>query len=278
MAKLYRLSKRNKKVRKATGKSRKIHQRGGSPASSLLFRELENNPQTNSYNFIESYKAPANLVQQSGGSLASSLVLEQGQDNPGKSYDFLDCANTPKYAQSGGSLSSEMVMGNLTEVPLNKNMAMGVQLLDSTNKPEYLSSVKLYSPLSGGGIKKKMRVINKANMKKYSNKSQSAGGRRSRRRNNKKQTRKHSKRSSKRSMSRSHRSHRQRGGGSDWITSQYSAGPVNYAPQSAEMTAMFTSSGAPNTVTLDVGKAGSGYPMGPNEGGTTGTVGAPVNF
>jgi hypothetical protein len=40
---------------------------------------------------------------------------------------------------------------------------------------------------------------------------------------------------------------------------------------------MFTSGGAACNSTIDVGKAGSGYPMGPNEGGTTGTVGAPIS-
>ena len=275
MAKLQRLS--NKRNSRKSRKSRKTHQRGGSPASSLLFRDLSTNSQRDSYEFIESNKTPSNIVQ-NGGSLASTLVLERGQDNPGKSYDFLDCANTPKYAQSGGSLSSEMVMGNLTPEPLNKSMAMGVPILESTNKPEYLNSVKLYSPLSGGGIaKKKMRVINKSNMKKYSKskKSQRGGSRRNRRNNKTKKNISRKRSHSKRSHSRSSR--RQSGGGSDWISSQYSAGPVNNAPQSAEMTAMFTSGGAACNSTIDVGKAGSGYPMGPNEGGTTGTVGAPIS-
>lgn len=271
MAKLQRLSKSKKYNKKSRSK---IHQRGGSLASSLLSRDLAHNIQRDSYDFIESLKAPSKLVQQ-GGSLASSLVLEQGQDNPAKSYDFLDCANSNKYAQSGGSLSSEMVMGNLTPEPLNKNMGVGVPLLESTNKPEYLNSVKLYSPLSGGG-KNKMLVINKTNMKKFSrSKSNQKGGSRIHKKSKKHSSHKKSKRSHKRTHK---QTHKQCGGGSDWISSQYSAGPVNIAPQSAAMTAMFTSGGAPSTAPVDVGRAGSGYPMGPNEGGTTGTVGAPVNF
>ena len=154
MAKLQRLSKMKNSKNRKNYKSRNINQQGGSLASSLLLRDLTHNTQRDSYDFIEKFKTPSKLVQQ-GGSIASSLVLEQGQDNLGKSYDFLNYANSNKYAQSGGSLSSEMVMGNLTSEPLNKNMVMGQTLLESTNKPDYLNSVKLYSPLSGGGDKKK---------------------------------------------------------------------------------------------------------------------------
>jgi hypothetical protein len=74
----------------------------------------------------------------------------------------------------------------------------------------------------------------------------------------------------------------QKGGGSDWISSQYSAGPSNNAMQDPNMTALFTTQKGMTSAEMNapssIGLAGSGYPMTEFEGGNIGRVGAPISF
>jgi hypothetical protein len=212
--------------------------------------------------------------------------------------------------QSGGSLSSEMVMSNLKPMGIDINSARGVDLLESTVSAKNLNSVKLYSPLSGGGkktgVSNNKRSSKSRKSRKVKKMKKQSGGSRSRRGPCRKNSRtsKHT-RKNKKSHRRSQRGgynkntdattttkhmhggssdnkKMQKGGGSDWISSQYSAGPSNNAMQDPNMTALFTTQKGMTSAEMNapssIGLAGSGYPMTEFEGGNIGRVGAPISF
>jgi len=70
------------------------------------------------------------------------------------------------------------------------------------------------------------------------------------------------------------------GGGSDWISSQYSLGSYNQAEMSAEDVAKFSQSAAGSRSDYmnppNLGLAGSGAPMGSLEGANVNMTGSPL--
>ena len=199
---------------------------------------------------------PSNMK---GGSPASSILMADATTNPPVSVDHIagprirdswyDASLStlePKCGgQAGGSLASDLVTENLT----------GVAKTDSPSpawSPKAnMNSLNLYET-TGGARKRSHR-------RKHKSKSK---GKKSKRNNR-----------SKRRM--------QRGGGSDWITSQYSLGPINNPEQSASYVGQFSSSGATSQSALlnpsTMGLAGSGYAMSGLEGGNVRHVGAPLS-
>lgn len=221
---------------------------------------------------------------QKGGSPASNIVMSDSTMNPPVMNDYAgpdrirdswyDPSLTslePKCGgQKGGSLASDLVMEQLTQKPKTEPF-------DPAWSPKGdMNSLNLYET-TGGARRRKTRRTSHKN-KKASRRSHS---------------RSNSKRKSKRNTlltntlvlgntKRNNRATRQqRGGGSDWIMSQYSLGPNNYPEQPGSWVGQFSQSTATsrndymNPSTL--GLAGSGYPMGSLEGANVSRIGAPIS-
>jgi hypothetical protein len=202
-----------------------------------------------------------------GGSLASDIVMNDATMNPPVMNDYIvsprirdswysdalapidpNCA-----AQKGGSLESDLVNEHLTSKAETK-------AYDPAWSPKGdMNSLNLYETTGGARRRKSHRKFSKSKKVKKSKKNLN---RKSKRRNNKRSSMK------------------QRGGGSDWIMSQYSLGPNNNPEQPGSWVSQFSSSIATpradymNPSTL--GLAGSGYPMTDLEGSNVQHVGAPL--
>jgi hypothetical protein len=128
-----------------------------------------------------------------------------------------------------------------------------------------MNSLNLYET-TGGSRRSRSRSRSSKNKSNKSNKSKGKRkNRKSKRRNNNKRN------NSRRTM---------RGGGSDWISSQYSLGPSNNPEQNSSLVAQFSQSTAtPRSEYMNpttMGLAGSGYPMGSLEGANVQHIGAPL--
>lgn len=216
-------------------------QKGGSPASSIVMSDCTKNPPV-----MNDYAGPDRIRDSWYNSSLSSLEPKCG-------------------GQAGGSLSSDLVMEQLTQKPKTAPF-------DPAWSPKGdMNSLNLYET-TGGARRRKTR---RASHKKASRRSRS-------RNNTKRNSARKSNRNNKRNNKRNNRkTHNQRGGASDWITSQYSLGPSNNPEQSGSLVGQFSLSGAgsrndymnPSTM----GLAGSGYPMGSLEGANIGRTGAPIS-
>ena len=120
-----------------------------------------------------------------------------------------------------------------------------------------MNSLNLYE--TTGGARKHKKYASRKHKKHSSNKKSKRNN--SKRNNSKRNNRRH-----------------QRGGGSDWITSQYSLGPINnpehsVGPFSASSVTSQRDLANPPTM----GLAGSGYSMSSLEGGNVRHIGAPIS-
>ena len=212
------------------------------------------------------HATPTHRVSQRGGSPASNIVMQDSANPPvmndyvvsdrirDPGYNNSLASLEPRCSQKGGSPASSMVMENLTNVPETKPYAEGWTVKGDIN------SLNLYQTTGGS----------RRNNSKRSNNNK--------RKNNK---RNNNKRSNKNNNSKNDNKRRtQRGGASDWISSQYSLGNINAPEMSASAVGVFSQSGATARSELmnpsTMGLAGSGYPMGSLEGANVRQVGAPL--
>ena len=210
----------------------------------------------------KSMKSRSSRSSQRGGSPAADLVM-QASNSPPVMNDFVtsprirDGPMSEPYGgqcggqcggQYGGSDASDMVMEKLANTSTTNKFPEGFNVTGN------MESLNLYKPSGGsrkGGKSRKGRKSHK-------------GGKTRKSKNTKSKNTK-----SKRRM--------MKGGGSDWMSSQYSLGSYNAAEASV---APFSQSVAAsrndymNPPTL--GLAGSGAPMGALEGANVRMVGSPL--
>lgn len=254
------------KKQKSKRQSKRQSQRGGfrgttKPHTTVMHTTI---PHTTH----ESHTTPMHSVAQRGGSPASNIVM-QDLANPAVMNDYVvsDRIRDPGYdnslasleprcSQKGGSPASSLVMENLTDVAETKPYAEGWKVKGDLN------SLNLYQTTGGSRRHRNKRNNNsKHNNKNNSNKNNRRNTRNNKRKNNNKRR-------------------TQRGGASDWISSQYSLGNINAPEMSASAVGVFSQSGATARSELmnpsTMGLAGSGYPMGSLEGANVRQVGAPL--
>ena len=196
-----------------------------------------------------SKKKSLNKNHQKGGSPASNLVHEALDASPHVKNDFVTSPRIREGPMKGGSTASDMVMTHL-----NTNAKTNSFLNDKSIEGD-MNSLNLYQP-SGGSRKSK-------------GKSRKSKGK----------TRK-SKGKSRKSKGKSRKMRKMSGGGSDWISSQYSLGSYNQAEMSAEDVAKFSQSASGSRADYmnppNLGLAGSGSPMSDLEGANVSKAGAPL--
>ena len=155
--------------------------------------------------------------------------------------------------QRGGSEASDGVNSNLTTQSVTEGFPAPYNVKADIN------SLNLYELTGGKGKGKKGKGKRSGKSKDKKGKSKKTS----------------SKRKNKKSMKKSRNSHKRnnhhnnslRGGyGSDWISSQYSQGPVN------------NPSGAAANVAPNRDSAGSGFAMTSLEGANVGKIGAPISM
>ena len=215
------------------------HQAGGSPASEIVMSDTAANPATADY-------VVSPRVRDAGANNSLGGLVPSCQQGGFSSCGSMHPMPSVK-VMNGGSDTSDIVMSQLgsdakTEVRGNSEWP--------AIKAD-MNSLKLYNTTGGSRRHRSHR---------------------------------HSKKSkkSKKSKSRKNKTHRNkskyhRGGGSDWIMSQYSQGPINNPEAS---TSGFSQSMAASRAELmnppNLGSAGSGSPMTAVEGGNVRHVGAPL--
>jgi hypothetical protein len=190
-------------------------------------------------------------IEQMGGSPASDLV-NQASKSPAVVNDFVtsprvrDGPTADTYSgQCGGSDASKMVMSQLGNEYITKSYPTGYNVKGN------MKSLNLYQ--TTGGTRKNHKTCGDRK-----NKSKS-------------KSRKHKNNKSRKNM---------RGGGSDWISSQYSLGSYNGPEMSAGDVAKFSHSQAGTRADYmtppNLGSAGSGHGMGPLEGANVRMTGSPL--
>jgi len=199
---------------------------------------------------------------QRGGSPASDLV-NQAANSPPVMNDFVtsprirDGPMAEPYGgqcggQYGGSDASDMVMEKLANTSTTNKFPEGMNVTGN------MESLNLYQPSGGSRKSGKSRKGGK-HKKGKTNKNKKNGKNRTKSKNTK----------SKRRM--------MKGGGSDWMSSQYSLGSYNAAEASVSpfsQSAAASRNDYMNPPTL--GLAGSGAPMGALEGANVRMVGSPL--
>ena len=197
---------------------------------------------------ISKKKSSLKRDHQKGGSPASNLVNEAVKAHPHVKNDFVTSPRIREGPMKGGSKASDMVMSHLN-ADAKTNSFFGSKPIKGN-----MDSLNLYQP--SGGSRKSKRKSRKSKGK--SRKSSKSNGK----------------------SRKSRRVRKMKGGGSDWISSQYSLGSYNQAEMSAEDVAKFSQSAAGaradymNPPTL--GLAGSGSPMNALEGANVNKAGAPL--
>ncbi len=216
-----------------------------------------------------------------GGSPASDLV-NQASLGPPVLNDFIssprvrDGPNADNFgSQSGGSEESDLVMKQLGDFAKTDKYPLGY------NVKANIDSLNLYQP-SGGSRKnkKKNNKKNKTTKNLRSNKNNSGGKFRKYKNSKNSKNAKNSKKNNLRRNRNRNRNKNMNGGGSDWISSQYSLGSYNGPEMSAEDVGKFSQSQAGSRADYmnppNLGSAGSGYPMGSLEGANVHMTGAPL--
>lgn len=244
-------SQKNKKSQRrgfADNKKMMPYQAGGSPASEIVMADASAPPVMNDY-------------------ITSPRIRDSHHS------DSMVSINSA--CQSGGSPVSDLVMQQLTDTAETK------QGSPAFNPKADMNSLNLYET-TGGSRKRnsKKRLSKRRSSKRRSSKRRSnSNGRNGRNNRNNRNNRKDKKRNN--NSKRNNRSRSMRGGGSDWIASQYSLGPINNTEQSASYVGQFSQSTATSVNTLNnppnLGLAGSGYPMDALEGANVRSVGAPIS-
>ena len=212
---------------------------------------------------ISKKKSSLKRKHQKGGSPASNLVNEAVKAHPYVKNDFVTSPRIREGPMKGGSKASDMVMSHLN-ADAKTNSFIGSKPIKGN-----MDSLNLYQP-SGGARKSKSKS------RKSKGKSRKSKGNS---RKSKGKSRK-SKGKSRKSKGKSRRVRKMRGGGSDWISSQYSLGPSNNPEMSAEDVAKFSQSEAGSRADYmnppNLGLAGSGSPMSALEGANVSKAGAPL--
>ena len=207
-----------------------------------------------------SKKKSLNKNHQKGGSPASNLVHEALMASPHVKNDFVTSPRIREGPMKGGSTASDMVMTHL-----NTNAKTNSFLNDKPIEGD-MNSLNLYQP--SGGARKSKGKSRKSKSRKSKGKARKSKGK----------TRK-SKGKGKGRKSKG-KSRKMSGGGSDWISSQYSLGSYNQAEMSAEDVAKFSQSAAGSRADYmnppTLGLAGSGSPMSDLEGANVSKAGAPL--
>jgi hypothetical protein len=200
---------------------------------------------------------------QKGGSPASNLVNEAVKAHPHVKNDFVTSPRIREGPMKGGSKASNMVMSHLN-ADAKTNSFIGSKPIKGN-----MDSLNLYQP--SGGARKSKSKSRKSRKSKGKSKGKS--------RKSKGKSRK-SKGKSRKSKGKSRRVRKMKGGGSDWISSQYSLGSYNQAEMSAEDVAKFSQSEAGSRADYmnppNLGLAGSGSPMSALEGANVSKAGAPL--
>jgi hypothetical protein len=219
----------------ATGR----HQRGGSPASSLVMADTTKAPVLNDY-------------------VVSDRIRQAG-------YDTSLASLATECNQKGGSPASDMVMENLTDVPQTKAYPAGWTVKGDIN------SLNLYQTTGGSRRRNSNRNNNNKHKKRNTRNNRNSN-------NSRRNSRKHKSRNNHSNRNGNNR-RTQRGGASDWMASQYSLGNINAMNMSAPVSDFSQSQGVSRNELMNpstLGLAGSGYPMGSLEGANVRQVGAPI--
>jgi len=216
---------------------------------------------------ISKKKSSLKRKHQKGGSPASNLVNEAVKAHPHVKNDFVTSPRIREGPMKGGSKASDMVMSHLN-ADAKTNSFIGSKPIKGN-----MDSLNLYQP--SGGARKSKSKSRKSKSKSRKSKGKSKG----KSRKSKGKSRK-SKGKSRKSKGKSRRVRKMRGGGSDWISSQYSLGSYNQAEMSAEDVAKFSQSEAGSRADYmnppNLGLAGSGSPMSALEGANVSKAGAPL--
>ena len=198
---------------------------------------------------ISKKKSSLKRKHQKGGSPASNLVNEAVKASPHVKNDFVTSPRIREGHMKGGSKASDMVMAHLN-ADAKTNSFVGSKHIKGN-----MDSLNLYQP-SGGSRK------SKGKSRKSKGKSHKLKGK------------------SHKSKGKSRRVRKMKGGGSDWISSQYSLGSYNQAEMSAEDVGKFSQSAAGSRADYmnppNLGLAGSGSPMSALEGANVSKAGAPL--
>ena len=198
---------------------------------------------------ISKKKSSLKRKHQKGGSPASNLVNEAVKASPHVKNDFVTSPRIREGHMKGGSKASDMVMAHLN-ADAKTNSFVGSKHIKGN-----MDSLNLYQP-SGGSRK------SKGKSRKSKGKSHKLKGK------------------SHKSKGKSRRVRKMKGGGSDWISSQYSLGSYNQAEMSAEDVGKFSQSAAGSRADYmnppNLGLAGSGSPMSALEGANVNKAGAPL--
>ncbi len=218
-----------------------------------------------------------------GGSPASDLVNQASLGPPvlndfvtsprirnGPNADkFVTQSTAPSTAQYGGSDGSDLVMKQLGDCATTNKYPLGY------NVKANMSSLNMYQP-SGGSRKNKK----KNNKKKNKTNKNNTGNKSNKSNKYKKSNKSSNSKNSKKTNIRRNRNRNMKGGGSDWISSQYSLGSYNAPEMSAADVGKFSQAMAGSRADYmnppNLGSAGSGYPMGSLEGANVHMTGAPL--
>lgn len=205
-----------------------------------------------------------------GGSVASDLV-NQASTSPAVVNDFVtsprirDGPMADTYSdQVGGSNASDMVMSQLGNEATTNSYPSGYSVKGN------MDSLNMYQT-TGGNRRNKKNNNNRKNRSSRNNRN-TRNSHNNRSRSNSKQNNNN--------KNRKQNNNNMRGGGSDWITSQYSLGSYNGPEMSAGDVAKFSQSTAGSRADYmnppNLGTAGSGYPMGSLEGANVRMTGSPL--
>ena len=201
-------------------------------------------------------KSSLKRKHQKGGSPASNLVNEAVKAHPHVKNDFVTSPRIREGPMKGGSKASDMVMSHLNA------HAKTNSFVDSKPIKGNMDSLNLYQPSGGSRKSKGKSRKSKGKSRKSKGKSRKSKGK------------------SRKSKGKSRRVRKMKGGGSDWISSQYSLGPYNQAEMSAEDVGKFSQSAAGSRTDYmnppNLGLAGSGSPMSSLEGANVTKAGAPL--
>jgi len=212
---------------------------------------------------ISKKKSSLKRKHQKGGSPASNLVNEAVKASPHVKNDFVTSPRIREGHMKGGSKASDMVMAHLN-ADAKTNSFVGSKHIKGN-----MDSLNLYQP-SGGSRKSK----GKSRKSKGKSRKSKGKSRKSKGKSHKLKGKSH------KSKGKSRRVRKMKGGGSDWISSQYSLGSYNQAEMSAEDVGKFSQSAAGSRADYmnppNLGLAGSGSPMSALEGANVNKAGAPL--
>ena len=212
---------------------------------------------------ISKKKSSLKKKYQKGGSPASNLVNEAVKASPQVMNDFVTSPRIREGPMIGGSEASNMLMSHLNATA-KTNSFFGSEPMKGS-----IESLNLYQPSGGSRKSKGKSRKSKGTSRKSKGKSRKSKGK----------SRK-AKGKSRKSKGKSNSRRKMSGGGSDWMSSQYSLGPNNQAEMSAEDVANFSQSAAGSRADYmnppNLGLAGSGSPMSDLEGANVAKSGAPL--